>query len=93
MARITDIKYLDWESWQELWEADKRNMLATMYRNLTADLDCGYDPLGKSIQTQKEMIAQYERGIHEAWDKFVSMTEAEVERWCFYDMKKRGVIA
>lgn len=88
MSRVTDR-----DDWAELWEADHECILRTMYKNMASDLECGYNPFGASIQRQKTMIAEYEKQIHQAWDKFVYMTDAEVNRWCFYDMKKRGAIA
>lgn len=87
------LKYSKGTDWAEMWEQDKKAVLATMYKNMAADLDCGYDPMGMSIQNQKAAIADYERQIHEAWDRFVYMTEEQVDKWCFYDLKKRGVIA
>lgn len=88
MCRVTDRN-----DWAELWEEDKRTILRCMYSNMAADLECGYDPMGKSIQEQKTMISEYEKQIHDAWDRFVYMTEEQVNKWCFYDMKKRGAIA
>lgn len=79
--------------WAEMWEQDKTAILKTMYRNMNADLECGYNPMGNAIQNQKSAIAEYEREIHAAWDRFVYMTEEQVNKWCFYDMKKRGAIA
>ncbi len=36
----------------ELWVLDKQSVLTTMHKNLTADLEAGYDYFGKSIQNQ-----------------------------------------
>jgi len=76
-----------------MWEEDKSSILRIMYSNMASDLEHGYDPMGKSIQDQKAMISEYENEIHAAWDRFVYMTEEQVNRWCFYDMKRRGAIA
>ena len=40
-------KYTD--DWFEMWHLDKEVILNTMVRNMTADLECGYDYFGKSI--------------------------------------------
>ena len=39
-------KISDRNDWVELWEADVKSVLATMFRNLADDLTCGYDPCG-----------------------------------------------
>lgn len=80
---------VDWES---MWEEDRKSILDTMYRNMMADLDCGYDPMGYSIQKQKQEISEFEKRMFDAWFSFVSMTEEQVNKWCFYDLKKRGAI-
>ena len=83
-------KYIDWFT---MWLDDKKSMTATMYKNLASDLDAGYDPRGKSITEQKVMIRDYEKDIDNTLDLFKTMEADAVNRWCFYDMIKRGVIA
>lgn len=87
MARLNDCN-----EWFEIWFSDKKAMISVMYANLAADLNAGYDPFGHSITYQKGMIASYENEFERTLDTFKTMTETEVNRWCFYDMKKRGVI-
>lgn len=67
-------------------------MLSTMIRNMSADLDCGYDYFGKSISQQREAIDEYKKEFDREMEQFKTMDEKQVNRWCFYDMKKRGVI-
>ena len=38
--------------WFPIWKQDKENILATMHRNLAADLDAGYSYTGQSVQKQ-----------------------------------------
>lgn len=89
MARIRYTKSVDWF---EIWECDKQSVLDTMIRNMTADLDAGYDYFGQSITNQRAMIEDYKKSIDDAYDSFKYMDEDEVNRWCFYDLKKRGAI-
>ena len=86
------LRYDRKEDYVTMWEDDKKAMVKTMYRNMNADLECGYNPLGTAIQRQKQEIDEYEKQIHAAYDQWVFMTEDQVNKWCFYDMKKRGVI-
>lgn len=76
----------------ELWFADKKAMLAIMHSNLAADLNCGYDYMGKSVQAQLATIDRYRAELNETMDSFGKMTESEIDHYCYYDMIKRGVI-
>jgi len=82
----------DSDRWFELWQDDRECMLNTMIRNMTADLDAGYNYFGRCIVNQREEIENYKKETESAFDLFKSMTEEQVNRWCFYDLKKRGVI-
>ena len=87
MSRVTDRT-----DWFDIWFEDKQGMLSTMIRNMSADLDCGYDYFGKSISKQREDIDEYKKEFDRQMEQFKTMDEKQVNRWCFYDMKKRGVI-
>ena len=86
-SRITDRN-----DWADVWQEDKENILFTMIKNMTSDLDNGYDYFGKSIVEQRKTIEDYKKDIDSTWDMFKTMDEKEVNRWCFYDLKKRGAI-
>lgn len=79
--------------WFEIWFEDKQCMIETMVHNMQADLNAGYNYFGNSITRQREMIDAYKAEIDKQLDKFATMTDEAVNRWCYYDMKKRGVIA
>lgn len=87
MSRVTDRT-----DWFDIWFEDKQGMLSTMIRNMSADLDCGYDYFGKSISHQRESIEEYKKEFDREMEQFKTMDEKQVNRWCFYDMKKRSVI-
>ena len=86
------IRYTKSVDWTSLWELDKKSIICTMYRNMDADLSAGYDPFGNSIRSQREQIAAYEQEYLDTLEKFKTMTEEEINHWCFYDLKKRGAI-
>jgi hypothetical protein len=88
MARITER-----DDWFDLWYEDKESILETMVRNMAADLNAGYDYFGVSIRRQRKDIEAYKDQMNAELDQFKTMGDAEVNRWCFYDMKKRGAIA
>lgn len=80
-------------NWFELWMQDKESIYNTMKRNMQADLEAGYDPNGAAITTQRNMIADYMRDIVERVDFFVNLpNQSAVNRWCYNDMKRRGII-
>ena len=85
-------KLRDRDDWFDMWLGDRRNMADVMRHNMAADLAAGYDPAGISIMRQKVEIHDYEQATDRQLDAFKHMNEVEVNRWCFYDMKKRGVI-
>jgi len=87
MSRVTDRN-----DWFDIWFTDKECMIECMVRNMAADLDAGYDYFGNSIRSQREAIEAYKADFEKQLDEFKLMDEKQVNRWCFYDMKKRGVI-
>ncbi|MCQ2059747.1 MAG: hypothetical protein MJY71_07980 [Bacteroidaceae bacterium] len=87
MTRISDRN-----DWFELWFSDKQSMINTMLANMKADLEAGYNYFGKSITEQRNMIDAYKQEFDNQVDEFKHMEDKEVNRWCFYDMKKRGAI-
>lgn len=78
--------------WFEMWAADKEAMINTMIRNMTADLDAGYNYFGECIKRQRREIEEYRDQFEREMDAFKEMDEKKVQRWCYYDMRKRGVI-
>ena len=76
----------------DIWNEDKRGVIATMYRNLYADLSCGYDPTGAAITRQRAEIDQYIKAYNAQLDNFVNMSDEQTNKFCYYDMIKRGVI-
>ena len=79
--------------WFEMWFEDKQMILETMKKNLVADLQAGYDPSGIIIARQKVAIEDYQRRFDAQVDKFKDMEDAKVNKWCYYDLKKRGAIS
>ena len=88
MTRYTDCK----NDWFDMWYSDKKSILNCMYSNREADISAGYSLYSRSIIDQNEMIDSYSKSIDEALEMFKSMSESEVDHWCFYDLKKRGAI-
>lgn len=78
--------------WFEMWIEDKNSIIATMYKNMVADIEAGYDPMGYCIKKQRAEIEAYQNEFDDQIDKFKEMDDAKVNRWCYYDMKKRGAI-
>lgn len=79
--------------WFEMWFSDKQSLVETMVKNMQADLDAGYNYFGDCIKRQRKEIDEYKAEFDRQVDAFKTMEEKQVERWCYYDMKKRGAIA
>lgn len=87
MSRVTDRT-----DWFDIWFEDKNSILEIMISNMTSDLNAGYDYFGKSIMQQRYDIEEYKKQFDREMEQFKTMDEKQVNRWCFYDMKKRGAI-
>lgn len=80
-------------NWVEIWEADRRNMLSCMLRNMASDIENGYDVFGKSITLQRAEI-EISMGAFYAQKELISRLDpAEAAPWCRADLKKRGAIS
>lgn len=86
------MRVTDRDDWFDLWLADKKAMIATMRQNMCDDINAGYNPNGECIKKQREEITQYEFLMNNELSSFVNMSDREVNRYCYYDMLKRGVI-
>lgn len=88
MLRVTDRK-----DWRDIWEEDKLSIIRTMRANLASDITTGnYDLLGLTIQKQITDIEEYERGVLRQQKELDKMDEKTANKWCYYNLKKRGVI-
>lgn len=88
MSRVTDRK-----DWKEIWMEDKHSMIETMRRNLASDIvDGNYDLLSLIIQKQIVEIKEYENNFIKARIYLKQLDEYSQNKWCYYDLKKRGVI-
>lgn len=75
----------------ELWVLDKKSVLTTMHKNLTMDLEAGYDYFGKSIQNQLAEIIKYTADYE---CQLMELAERKNPNyWCYLDMVRRGAIA
>ena len=79
-------------SWFDLWFDDKQSILDTMIRNMVSDLDAGYDYFGACITRQQAEINLYKVNFDRDVEMLKNMKEKEAEKWCYYDLKKRGAI-
>lgn len=79
-------------NWFEIWMDDKESILATMVRNMASDLDAGYNYFGECIKHQRETIANYKAEFDRQIMSFADMDEGKRNRWCYYDLLRRGAI-
>lgn len=79
-------------NWFEIWFEDMKSIIETMRRNMVADLEAGYNPNGFYIRKQRVEIEQKQMNFDRQMEIFKNMDDSKVKRWCYYDLKKRGVI-
>lgn len=87
MSRVTDSN-----EWRKMWDSDKRGMIDTMRRNIASDITAGYSLNGKTVRNQIVQILDYEEEYKHSCEVLDSIGEKAANKWCFYDMKRRGVI-
>ena len=80
------------EDYFKMWFEDKQDMLVTMHRNMMADIEAGYNPCGDCIKRQREAIDSYSDLMDRQMLALHAMEEFRANRWCYYDMVKRGAI-
>ena len=78
--------------WLELYVSDRESMQDTMIRNMSADLNAGYNYFGESIKRQRAAIDEFRAKFDAVMDMFKGMTDDAVQHWCFYELKKLGAI-
>ena len=87
------VRVTDRSDWLEIWKSDKRSIEETMRRNIADDVTAGYDPSGHAILRQALELNDYIYKTQIALNRLSLMEEKEANKWCFYDLKKRGAIA
>lgn len=78
--------------WFDIWFEDMQSIINTMIKNMQADLEAGYNPQGHCIRKQRVDIEEKQRKFDLQVEQFKNMEDARVNRWCYYDLKKRGAI-
>ena len=78
--------------WFEIWFDDMQSIIETMVKNMQADLDAGYDPQGHCIRKQRVDIEEKQIKFDRQIELFKTMEDTRINRWCYYDLKKRGAI-
>lgn len=79
--------------WFEIWFDYMTGIIETMVRNMQTDLDAGYNPKGFCIRKQRIDIESKKLEFDIQMDKFGDMEDAKVNRWCYYTLKRKGVIS
>jgi hypothetical protein len=64
-----------------------------MVRNLASDLEAGYDPFGNSITNSINELVKYKSRC-EMEMKIIQETlnSEQANRWCWFELVKRGAI-
>lgn len=76
----------------QMWIEDYKALINTAYCNLACDLNAGYDPMGRAISQQKQVITLFENRYNAGLDKMASMEPTAANRWARFDLLKRGAI-
>ena len=94
MTKFSDIAFMGYASWFEAWFTDKKVLIQTMIENMKADIAAGYNPTGDCIRRQSAAIDAANAELNSQLDSFTEFNDdRKIDRWCYHDMLKRGVIA
>lgn len=78
--------------WIAIWNDDKRSVVATMYRNLTADIEAGYDFFGHSVYQEHAAITEYAAKWERQITELAHLDTDAKGRKCFAWLKESGAI-
>lgn len=78
--------------WIEMWNGSKRSTVASMYRNLTADIEAGYDLFGYSVRQAQAAITTYVAEWERQITELARLDTVSKGRKCFEWLKKSGDI-
>ena len=80
------------QDWFKMWVEDKESIMATMSRNMVADLEAGYSFWGNSIQKQMAEMNAYKEKYDAELEQIGQMDEKKVQHWCYIQLLKAGAI-
>lgn len=79
--------------WFQIWMDDKESIISTMVKNMSADLNAGYNYFGECIKRQRREIEKYKADFDRQIMSFADMDDGKRNRWCYYDLLRRGAIS
>lgn len=79
--------------WFQIWMDDKKSIISTMVKNMNADLNAGYNYFGECIKRQRREIEEYKADFDRQVMNFADMDDGKRNRWCYYDLLRRGAIS
>ena len=80
------------ENYFDMLIGDIKCIISTMHRNMSADIDAGYNPAGACIRRQLADIEAYTDKWNNELDKIALMDENKINRYCYTQLVKRGAI-
>ena len=61
-------------------------------QHAAADISAGYSYLGNCIQKQKQELDEFKAEFETQLMSFADMEDGKRNRWCYYDLLRRGAI-
>ena len=78
--------------WLEVWIDDWESLIETQNRNIQSELQAGFKWTGQHVQHEVKILKEFDSKYRDGLEKFKYMDEREVQRWCYFDLLKRGAI-
>ncbi len=76
----------------KIWLDDKKALLNTMIKNMISDLEAGCDYFGENIKKQREAIRIYKHQIDTQLMIMTEFSDEKINKWCYMDLIRKGVI-
>ena len=79
--------------WFEIWCEDWEGLITTQSLNIKAELDAGWKWKSDRVQHEVNVLNQFQNTYRLQLGRFAEMEEKQVQRWCYYDLLRRGAIS
>lgn len=81
------------KDWFDVWCADWEGLIETQARNVQSEIDAGWKYKSDRVQNELRILNKFNGEYRRQLGRFASMEDKEVNRFCYYDLLRRGAIS
>ncbi len=79
--------------WFDVWCADWEGLIETQARNIQSEIEAGWKYKSARVQNEIRILNEFNGEYKMNLGRFGGMTDEEVNRYCYYDLLRRGAIS